>query len=268
MGELLAANPPAVMQHTRYLSAAIAILALGALFVPGFKSQPSVSDQHTFVIVHGAWGGGWGFQAVDSILTHRGHTVYRVTLTGLGERSHLASPEVGLETHITDVVNTILWEDLNDVTLWGHSYGGMVVTGVGDRIPERLRRIIYSDALLPLSGESAMDIVRPGMAQYVRETYSNGMSMANHVRDTTAVPRGMPQPYRTFTDKITLRNSAGSIVPGTFILTVEPTQQPDGAQKFADRADSLGMDVLIMEADHNPQNSVPEELVDLLLSIK
>ena len=106
----------------------------------------------TFVIVHGAWGGGWAFREVDRLLRAEGHTVYRPTLTGQGERNHLANEAIDLDLHIQDVVNVILWEDLKDVVLVGHSYGGMVVTGVADRIPERIGCLVYLDALLPENG--------------------------------------------------------------------------------------------------------------------
>src|SRR5690242_3357406 len=108
-----------------------------------------------FVIVHGAWGGSWAFKKVDSLLTEKGCIVYRPSLTGQGERVHLANTEVGLQTHINDVVNMILYEDLHNIVLVGHSYGGMVITGVADSVADRIKTIIYLDAFVPESGESA-----------------------------------------------------------------------------------------------------------------
>ncbi len=97
----------------------------------------------TYVIVHGAWGGGWDWRHVDDALTAAGNKVYRPTLTGLGERSHLSSTNIDLSLHIQDIVNVILWEDLHDVVLVGHSYGGMVITGVADRVarPHQARHL-------------------------------------------------------------------------------------------------------------------------------
>src|SRR5213592_792964 len=118
-----------------------------------------VSKHYTYVIVHGAWGGGWDWLAIDSMLTGRGHKVVRVTLTGLGERHHLASPNIGLDTHIDDVVNKILWDNLHDIVLVGHSYGGMVITGVVDRVPDRIKAVVYVDAAVPMDGESANDVI-------------------------------------------------------------------------------------------------------------
>src|ERR687890_1884360 len=106
-----------------------------------------------YVLVGGGWLGGWCWQEVARRLREEGNDVYPVTLTGLGERVHLASPEVDLETHITDLVNLVEFEDLRDVVLLGHSYGGLVVTGAADRIPERVSELVYLDtAPLPNGG--------------------------------------------------------------------------------------------------------------------
>jgi pimeloyl-ACP methyl ester carboxylesterase len=134
-------------------------LAIALNFVASIialPSEPVTNSTHkfTYVIVHGAWGGGWAFRQVDSLLTADGHKVFRPTLTGQGEKVHLASTNINLSTHIQDIVNVILFEDLHDIVLVGHSYGGMVITGVADRVPDRIQRLIYVDALLPLDGES------------------------------------------------------------------------------------------------------------------
>ncbi len=117
----------------------------------------------TYVLVHGAWGGSYGWNKVRPLLHDLGHQVFTPSLTGQGERSHLASPEVNLSTHIQDVHNAIWYEDLTDVILVGHSYGGMVVTGVADRIPERIRDLVYLDAFLPSDGQSLYDLGGGGL---------------------------------------------------------------------------------------------------------
>ena len=99
----------------------------------------------TYVLVPGFWLGGWAWRPVTDALRARGHEVYPVTLTGLGERAHLATPDVDLDTHITDVANLLRYEDLRDVVLVGHSYGGLVVTGVADQLPDRVRQLVYVD---------------------------------------------------------------------------------------------------------------------------
>jgi pimeloyl-ACP methyl ester carboxylesterase len=112
----------------------------------------------TYVLVHGAWGGSYGWRAVRPLLQQQGHTVFTPSLTGQGERAHLASPSVNLSTHVQDVCNAIWYEDLSDIILVGHSYGGMVVTGVVDRMPERVAHLVYLDAFVPASGQSLFDM--------------------------------------------------------------------------------------------------------------
>jgi len=112
----------------------------------------------TFVLVHGAWTGGWGYQQVARDLRQSGHEVYVPTLTGLGEREHLATPAIDLTTHVTDVVKLIEFERLDDIILCGHSYGGMVIAGVAAAVGERIRTLVYLDAFLPEDGQSLWDI--------------------------------------------------------------------------------------------------------------
>jgi pimeloyl-ACP methyl ester carboxylesterase len=119
----------------------------------------------TIVIVHGAFGGGWEWQEVATLLRARGHEVFTPSLTGHGERVHLATPQTGLEIHTQDVVNLLRYEDLHQVVLACQSYGGMVVTGVADRMPERLTHLVYLNALVPEDGQSVFDLLPPAMRQ-------------------------------------------------------------------------------------------------------
>src|SRR5437764_8833612 len=112
----------------------------------------------TYVLVHGGGHGGWCYQRVARILRSAGHDVYTPTLTGLGERSHLMRPGIDLDTHILDIVNVLHYEDLRDVILVGHSYGGMVITGAADRASDRVGRLVYLDAANPKNGESLVDV--------------------------------------------------------------------------------------------------------------
>ncbi len=112
----------------------------------------------TIVLVHGAWGGSYGFKYVRGPLREAGHEVFTPSLTGIGERAHLASPQVNLTTHVTDVVNTILYEDLTDIVLLGYSYGGMVVTGALEHVADRVAHLVYLDAFLPADGQSLRDL--------------------------------------------------------------------------------------------------------------
>ncbi len=111
----------------------------------------------TFVLVHGAWHGSWCWQRVRAALQAKGHSVFTPTLTGVAERAHLLHPGVNLQTHTLDVVNLIRWEELSDIVLCGHSYGGMVVTGVADQLPDRIRSLVYLDAFVPEHGQRLAD---------------------------------------------------------------------------------------------------------------
>src|SRR5437762_3223128 len=115
----------------------------------------------TFVLVHGAFAAGWNWQPIVPELEAAGHRVYWQSLTGLGERVHLAGPDVDLDTHIEDVVNLLRFEELEQVILVGHSYGGMVIRGVADRMPEQLAHLVYFDAFVPEDGQSVFDLVPP-----------------------------------------------------------------------------------------------------------
>ena len=136
------------------------LLALaGAVGILAAAPQARACEKGTYVLVHGAFHGGWAWQKVADQLRRQNHTVYTPTLTGVGERNHLARPEVDLETHIQDVINVLEFEDLHDVILVGHSYAGVVITGVASRVPERISKLVYFDAVVPESGQSFFDAI-------------------------------------------------------------------------------------------------------------
>lgn len=219
-----------------------------------------------FVIVHGGWAGGYEFKAVDQMLTEQGHTVYRPTLTGLGERVHLARPDTSLETHIQDVVNLIEFESLRHIILVGHSYGGMVVTGVADRIPDRLCRVVYIEGLVPVDGESVLDIHSRAAKAFPKLRRGNVVLHPRYESDAPH-PSSVPQPVRTVTDKIRL-SGAGSKVPTQYFLTVEAgkTAESDVFYPQAQRARALGWPVIKVSGDHNIQRSAPALLAALIVS--
>lgn len=230
-----------------------------------FSTSAQKPGQKTCVIVHGAFGGGWAFSKVDSLLTLQGYKVYRPTLTGLGERSHLASADIGLETHIQDVVNVILFENLKDIILIGHSYGGMVVTGVADKLPGRIKKLIYLDALLPEDGESVKSMLGTPGTDWLND--KEKFLIPAWVKPGQQPPMDVPHPVKTFTDTIRLSSTEIYSIPVTYILTIDPGKRPedDGFFKFFERARERGVRVLQMSADHNPNWTKPLELSDLLL---
>jgi len=245
------------------------LLVAGAVLAgPILAQAPTTARQgSTYVIVHGAWGGAWDWRRVDSILTAHGHHVYRPTLTGLGDRVHLASPTIGLGTHITDIVNVLVWEDLHDVILVGHSYGGMVITGVADQVPERIRHLIYLDAFLPDSGESVRALARPEMVELFERYAKAGMVPPVWQDSTARIPMDVPQPLKTITDTLILTNRNARRLPATYILTEEKDHLPDAFAPFAERAANRGWRVLKMEAGHVPNRTAPIPLSVLLESV-
>ncbi len=232
----------------------------------GCRQQTNPS-KGVIVLVHGAWGGGWGFRQMEELLQAKGYRVYRPTLTGQGERVHLASEEIGLETHIQDIVNVVLYEDLKDIILIGHSYGGMVITGVADRIPERISRLIYLDAVLPEDGENLLD--HPAFATNKSQLLAGareGFILPVWVQEDQSLPKDVPHPLKTLTDRISLTNPKRLEIPADYILTVDPggVEQLDTFYPFAQRVAGYEWPVHRMEADHNPQRSKPKELAKLL----
>lgn len=226
------------------------------------QQQPAV-----YVIVHGAWGGSWAFKEVDQLLSATGSTVYRPSLTGQGERVHLADESIGLETHIMDVVNTLRYEELENIILVGHSYGGMVVTAVADRLPERIKKLVYLDAFVPENNENVNDffVIDPKKFNIV-----DGGIVPPWVPKDQLPPSDVPHPYKTFTDPIVLKNPKRLEIETHYIHTVEKGKTPetDDFILHANRAKEKNWPVYVLEADHNPQWSAPKAFTELLKKIE
>jgi pimeloyl-ACP methyl ester carboxylesterase len=237
------------------------------IFLILLNSNLFAQQKKTYVFVHGAWGGGWAWKKVGKIISEQGNDVYRATLTGLGERKHLSSPNINLSTHIEDVVNLIIFEDLKEVILVGHSYGGMVATGVLDRIPDRIKQVIYIDGHLPFDGESVFDAMNKERVPSVMAMEKEGFLIPSWTKAEQPFPKDVPHPAACLKEKIVLKNTATKSFSGKYILTADDATKPeaDNFYKSFLRAKSYGYQTLIMQADHNPQNSKPEELSKLLL---
>ncbi len=237
-------------------------------FVLFQQASAQVSTKPVYVIVHGAWGGSWAFKKVDSLLTEKGAIVYRPSLTGQGERVHLANLDVGLATHINDVVNMILYEDLHNVILVGHSYGGMVITGVADSLTNRIGKLVYLDAFVPEDSESVMSI-NGTRSEGLKQMSVNGFLIPSWVQAGKLPPKDVPHPLKTFTDQIVLKNNARAKIATTYILTVAKgiEAKNDDFALQAERAKKKAWPVLHLEADHNPQWSNPDALVTMLYKI-
>ncbi|MCK0148180.1 alpha/beta hydrolase [Arenibacter sp. F26102] len=218
----------------------------------------------TFLFVHGAWGGGWEYAKMDSILTKKGHNVFHPTLTGLGERVHLANKEINLTTHITDIVNVIKFENLESIILVGHSYGGMVISGVAENIPERIDQLIYLDAFVPNDGESVESINGEEVWNVMIVPKINDGFVLYPFGPTKATPpTDVPQPLKTFTEALTIKNPLVKKIPTSFILMKEDekaTFEEWGAKK----ALLNGWKIYEMEGGHYAMRDQPEKLVEKL----
>lgn len=245
------------------------ILAAALNIASAQTRKPETTTRPTIVIVHGAWGGSWAWRQVEVLLREKGFNVYRPQLTGLGERVHLSRPDIGLSTHIDDVVNMILYEDLHDIILMGHSYGGMVITGVADRVPDRIRRLVYVDAFVPNDGDSAMSLVGSG-GDWLKSMIKGDYIVPAWVKPDQPPPHDVPQSLRTFTEAISLKNNAARKLPATYILTVEAGKEAknDDFWPQSQRAKQRGWPVLQLTADHNAQWSAPVALVEMLAGIR
>lgn len=244
----------------------ISVALVSAVVVSAAEPAPKLP---VLVSVHGAWAGGWQMKKVAPILEARGWKVYRPSLPGLGEHHHLATPAIGLDDHITDIVNLILFEDLHGIILLGHSYGGMVITGVADRIPERIARLVYLDAFVPEDGESLMSLRPPGGDLDLEKMTKDGFVIPFWVAPDRPLPKDVPHPLKTFTDPVSLKNPAAAGVPATYILTVDPGKRPEEDTFFApsERARTRGWPVIVMEADHVPNWRKPAETAEILLGL-
>jgi pimeloyl-ACP methyl ester carboxylesterase len=231
----------------------------------------------TFVIVHGAWSGGHAWRWVRPLLRSAGHEVFTPALTGLGERSHLASAQVDLETHVRDVVAVLEYEDLREVVLVGHSYGGMVISGVADRVPERLALLVYLDAEVPMDGQSELDLLpAQERAGYEEAARSKGQGwlipppLPEPLPDDLdprvrwAMLRMVSQPLATFAQPLRLSNPAGSKVPRSYVLCAQG-KEDQALPGYVQRARSdPGWRFVELAAGHSAHVTAPRELVNVL----
>jgi pimeloyl-ACP methyl ester carboxylesterase len=227
----------------------------------------------TYVLVHGAWGGGHNWRKVRPLLEQTGHHVYTPTLTGLGERVHLASPEVTLSTHIRDVTNAIWYEDLSDVVLVGHSYGGMVVAGVADKLADRISHLVFLDAFVPANNQSLADLRRvsdPNVSPLAASTDW----VEPPPRDEDPIEpeniwyreRRHAQSRATFEERVQLSQPLSSRPFSlTYIVAAEQALPGSGFDAIAAtlRADSRWT-VRTVAGPHNMMRTHPTELTDLL----
>jgi len=236
------------------------------------------------VLVHPAWFGGWCWKKVTPLLRARGYDVYAPTLTGLGERAHLARPEIGLNTHIEDVANLLQYEDLSGVVLVGNSSGGMVITGVADRVPDLIAHVVYLDAFVPQDGQSLLDLIPPDrrlsmealvqsegqgwlLPRFAPPPWEKFVPEAWRITDEAdlrwALPRLKPTPFGHFTEPVHRKNAAAEKLPRTYVRCV---QWPNAVyDRHAEAArQTPGWRSRELATSHLPYITHPSEVTDLL----
>lgn len=240
------------------------------------RSGPDSVTSTTFLLVHGAWGGGWHWRRVADRLRLRGHIVYAPTLTGLGERLHQLHPGVDLSLHVADVLGVIKYESLNDIVLVGHSYGGFVISGVAEAIRGKIRSIVFLDAFVPNDGEALVDIVQPMVQEVIRGAQARGDNTVP-IRDAAAFHMNEkdrawadslanPQPLGTFLEKIWLSGARDRIAKKTYIrATGYPNVSFDTFYARAEADPSWR--TYEVNCGHHIMIDAPDRLTDILIDV-
>jgi pimeloyl-ACP methyl ester carboxylesterase len=232
----------------------------------GSAVTDSLEKNATFVLIHGAWHGGWCWERVSQILQKQGHRVYAPTLTGVCERSHLSNEKVSLATHVLDVVNEVKWKDLDRIVLCGHSYGGMVITGAAEHIHERVASIVYLDAFLPQNGQSLDDIVGA-----VREAKGPVPPITAEQFNVNAADRAWvnskttPQSAACFSEKLVLTGAVNKIPKKTYVMANVGTSPPFRANYERLKSDQAWRTYTV-ECGHDVMIDKPAELAVILTS--
>ena len=212
----------------------------------------------TFVLVHGAWHGAWCWRRVARVLTRSSHEVFAPTLTGLAERSHLLSPAIDLDTHILDVVNEMKWQELNDVVLVGHSYGGMVISGVAEKMERAISSVVLVDSFLPETGQAVIDLQPQPVQDTLRAAEASGA--------TTVPPRTAAffhvKPLNCFLQRLTLTRARERIAKKVYISATGYPSEPFDRAMASARA--KGWQVHELACGHDVMLDQPEQLADIL----
>src|SRR5215211_5383625 len=231
----------------------------------------------TFLVAHGAWSAGWAWKKMHPLMAAAGHRLLTPTYTGLGERAHLASPAIDLDTHVADILAVITYEELRQVLLIGHSYGGMVATAVADRARDRIAKLVYLDAFAPQDGQSAFDLMPAERRDQMRErarTAGDGWRLPPNPMPadtlesdkTWAEPRRVPQPIKTFETPVRLQN--GALTLARHYVYCRRCAPGDGFRPFYESAKTQpGWRHYEIDASHNPHITAPDVLTRLLDSI-
>ncbi len=236
----------------------------------------------TFVLVHGAFYGGYCWRRVARALRAAGHEVHTPTLTGLGERAHLLTRDVGLDTHIHDVLGVMACEDLSAVILVGHSYAGMVIGGVAERVPERIAHLVFLDAHIPEDGKSDMEVLGGDTEAVLAGIKGDGWVLPAISAEITGVedaadlawvtPKRGPHPIKAMIDPLAVNNPAAARLPRSYLACtrVDALIKVFGGNpnaKFAARARAEGWPIRDLATGHDAMISAPQLVTDALLAV-
>jgi pimeloyl-ACP methyl ester carboxylesterase len=251
----------------------VAGAGIAAVAVAGEGSVRAQSTPRTFVLVHGAWHGGWCWRPVSDLLEKKGYKVFAPTLTGLADRSHLLEAKINVSTHIADIANLIKWEDLNNIILVGHSYGGFVISGVAEQLHDKIGSIVYLDAFVPNDGDSLVSIASPQFQNFIKGAVDKGQpslappKAAAFVKESHQAlvdAKTTPQPMGTYTEGAKVTGARDKVAKKTYIRAKSYNSSAfDAVQaKLSSNAD---WKIYEMPCNHDAMLDMPERLTEILI---
>jgi pimeloyl-ACP methyl ester carboxylesterase len=236
------------------------VAATAAPSATAFAQTP----KSTFVLVPGAWHGAWCYRRVADLLMAKGHKVHVLTLTGLGDRVHLASDAVNMDTHIADIVNFVKWEDLNNFVLVGHSYGGLPITGAADQIGDKVSSIVYLDAFIPEDGQSMVDIVkRPVPATGSAPPFPAKAFKINEKDEAYVNAKMTPQPVNTYAQKIKVAGAYKKVAKKAYVRSLQ-FNNPAFQVIYEALKQDAAWKTYTVDCGHDMMLDKPEEIAGIL----
>ena len=231
-----------------------------------------------FLLIHGAWHGGWVWNEISEILRYQRYSVSTPTLTGLGEKKHLLSSKITIETFIEDVVNHIIFENLNNIILVGHSFAGSVISGVADRLKDRIQKLIYFDAMILIDGQKPFDITPKEIVEQrieLAKKFGNNISIPAPSADAFGVfdikksllleEKLTPHPLSAFQTKLVLKNEVGNGIPLSYIFCTKPVYKSLESSREVVR--KMKWPIFELNAGHDAMLTHPKETLNLLMKI-